>query len=223
MARTIYYPDGSQMQSTALTPKELETAFQYATAVMLGLDLNDPNVWSWVRIGWGTEGQPFNNITDDVTYIRAEPIDTDYSRLRDNQLVKDISIGWGLDEWGSSRYGSPIDMVGKDVFTRSWKTIWIFYGPNSLNNAKAVQSALIKVPFIDGLLAEKNLYINPSIHEPERVPENFQGQWWERVDLEVELNEQVTEILSVGSVKSVEIQVYTKDGMIADYTVTAPD
>lgn len=163
----------------------------------------DPQAGSLVRIGWPQTGQPFNSISQDIAYLRCETIDTDYSRLRD------------------SNWSNPVDVVvNTDTFTRAWKTCWTFYGPNALNNAKLVKSALTTVPFIDGLLASNSLYVNPSIPEPDRFREEFQGQWWERVDMEAEFNEQITEQVTLGVVESVEVKIYDKEGEQNDFTVT---
>jgi hypothetical protein len=169
--------------------------------------VSDPNFPFKVRIGWQVEGQPGPPLDQDTVTIRCSPLDTDYGRMRD--IV----------------YSDNIDndtQTATDVFTRAWRTNWTFYGPNSVDNARAVRSALITIQFTADYLATFNLYINPSIKEPQRVPENFQGRWWERVDLEVEMNEQVTETFTVGIVKSVEIKGYTKDGQFTDFTVTNP-
>lgn len=268
---TYQYPDGTQLTSTALTDKQIETFFQYIAAQLLGIltdsikvtltlatnsqiapasslwllyngelvsgpgippntlisgvgpgnqvilsnnpisngdslvTVTDPNAFAKVRIGWQKQGQPGPSIDMDTCFVRCAPIDTPYSRLRDNQ---------------ANGTGPVIDMV--DVFTRTWQSRWTFYGPNALNNAKAIQSGMIKVQFATYFLAANGIYCNPSISEPERIPENFQGQWWERMDMVIEFNEQITETLTVGSVKSVEVQIYNETGEIGDLTITAP-
>jgi hypothetical protein len=165
----------------------------------------DPNVWSKVRIGWQIQGQPGPAITNDTTIITAAPFDTDYSRMRD--LTPSTS-------------GDTITET--DVYTRAWKITFTQYGPDSVDQVRAIRSGLIKAQFAADYLAESNLYINPDIKEPICVPDNFQGQWWERADLVVEYNEQITETLTVGTVASVEVKVYTEDGLISDFTVALP-
>lgn len=162
-------------------------------------DLGAPGV---VRVGWQQQGQPGPSINIDSVAITCVPIDTPYSRLRDAVLS-----------------GSGDTIIKTDVFTRTWKTSWMFYGPNSIDNARAIKSALTTVSFADSFLAQSNIYINPDIVEPIRNPELLQGQWWERADLEAEFNEQITETLTVGTVGSVEVQIYTKDGKLADFTI----
>jgi hypothetical protein len=268
MGKTITYPDGSQLVSSALTDTQVESFFQIATQSALGIlvtplivsfsfsngsnsagcntlflypgllvvsssvpagttivsigtgevtlsnkattsgtqngTVTDPNLSSKVRIGWQQEGQPFNSIDQDTTYLRCDTMDTEYSRLH--------------DQVGLIPSGTVITI--QDVFTRRWRTAWTFYGPNALDNARALKSGLTGVDYVISSLASNSLFVDPSIEEIRRVPELFQGQWWERVDLTVEFNEEITESLIVGSVASVEVKVYTSSGEIADFTVT---
>ena len=166
--------------------------------------VTDPNVYAKVRIGWQQQGQPGPDINVDTATIMCYPKDTEFSRLRD-AVYSD---------------GPNLTSNMTDVFTRTWKICWTFYGSNSLDHARAVRSALITVPYFDVLLAESNLYVNPSIEEPQRVPELFQGEWWERVDLMAEFNEQVTEVFTVGTVATVPVTIYTDDGQSVAFTVT---
>lgn len=206
MGYVIPYPDGSSLTSTALSVEDIETAFQDITIQMLGFqNLSDSDKYSKVRIGWQREGQPGPTISNDTIFIRCTPLDTDYGRMRD-------VVGSVVGE----------NILNVDVFTRAWKTAWTFYGDNSLNYAAAVRSALITIQFVYDFLDGKKLYVNPSIKEPQRVPEQFQGRWWERVDLEVHFNEEVTETFTIGTAASVEVIVSDSSGIISDFPVTLP-
>lgn len=162
-------------------------------------DLNAPSL---VRIGWQQQGQPGPSINVDTVAVIAQPIDTPFSRIKDGVLQ------------GTS---DTINIV--DIYTRTWKAKWMFYGPNSMNRARYVASAWTTSFYVDSFLADFNLFVNPDVEEPGRNPELFQGQWWERVDMEAEFNEQITETLTVGTVGSVEIKIYDKTGQLADFTV----
>ena len=168
------------------------------------LTVTDPDAYFKVRIGWQEEGQPGPQIDIPTVTIRCSTFDTEFSRMRDNGLY--------------SQTDSIITY--REEFTRCWKTYWTFYGPNSSDHARAVKSALTKIQFIQDLLAQSNLYVNPSIEEASRGPELFQGRWWDRVDLMAEFNEQITETTTVGTVQSVEVKVFDKDGQILDFTLT---
>jgi hypothetical protein len=261
---TITYLDGSQLTSTALTDLQIQTAFQIATAQMLGIVifaspmalsktsniatpqgmgnlaagqyLTSPNIpegttivavgettitmsqaplatltdsvvvsapgaAELVRIGWQQEGQPGWGIDGNYVMLRCAPIDTEYGRMRD-------VVG----------AAGETTITQTDVYTRTWKAYWTFYGPSALDNARAVRSALITIQFVSDLLEQSNLYLNPSIDEPQRVPENFQGQWWDRVDMVAQFNEQVTETFTVGIAKSVQVSLYTDAGQFEEFT-----
>ncbi len=167
--------------------------------------ITDPEAFSKVRIGWQQQGQPGWNIAQDVVILRAEMLDTDYGRMRDAVSVTNGAVN-----------------TTTDVNTRAWRVYWTFYGPNSTDRARALRTALTDIQFVADELAAGNLYVNPSIAHPRRSPELYQGQWWTRVDLMAEFNEQVTETYTVGTVNSVEVSVYTEAGLVEDFTVTPP-
>lgn len=162
----------------------------------------DPDAFSLVRVGWQLQGQPAWSVGQpDTVILRCAPFDSEYSRMRDVVgAVNDTTI------------------TKTDIYTRAWKTYWTFYGPNALDNARAVRSALITIQFVADMLEGSNLYVNPSIDEPFRMPENFQGQWWERVDLVAQFNEQVTETFTVGIVTSVSVSLNTDSGQFEEFT-----
>jgi hypothetical protein len=167
--------------------------------------LTDPEVWLKARIGWQIQGQPGPRLDIDNVTVKCVPEDTEYSRMHD--------VFYSTSEDGNYD-------IQTDVYTRAWRVHFVFYGPNALDHARAIRSYFVTVqPFYD-FFAKLNLYINPDIKVPSRGPEVFQGQWWDRVDFDLELNEQVTETYTIGIVKSVEVEIFTKDGQVADFTVT---
>lgn len=205
MNRTVTFPDGSILTSQALNKVEMEGIFQDTLAQSIGLDPTTVDVYSIVRAGWQTMGQPAIRVDDDVLFVRCEPLDTNYSRLRNS-----VPTGQNPD----------LTLTYTDVHTRAWHVIITIYGPNSLDNARAVVTSMLDVPAIDTFLAGYNLYVNPDIDQPKRVPETFQGEWWERMDLVLEFNEQVTETFTVGTVGTVVVTTYDKDGQLTTQTIT---
>jgi hypothetical protein len=192
-------PDGTFIEGISLNSVFLTNPV--TASGVITASVTDPKAYEKVRIGWQIQGQPGPPITQDTTFIRYEPLDTEFSRLRD-------AVGSSTD----------VTYTTTDIFTRTGKIYWTFYGPNALDRARAVRSALITIQQFADLLAISNLYINPSIEEPRRVPENFQGEWWERIDLVAEFNEQVTETYTVGTVESVEVTLYDKSGELETFT-----
>lgn len=161
----------------------------------------DPSYFA-VRCGWQQLGQPFQKITDDVTYVRALEVDDGYNRVRDVQ------------------YAPTADGATKTTnYTRVWEVYWTVYGPSSTDNARLIRTRLHDQDIHDQLSASQ-LYFVPDPAAPVRAPEFQDGQWWERVDFRARLNEFVTETLAEGAITSAEIIVENELGVqTADITV----
>ena len=157
------------------------------------------NPYSDVRIGWQTGGQPGWKIDEDKAFVRAVPIDDEYNRTRD--------IKYATNDIASVKQST--------TYHRVWQVFWTFYGPNSLDQARKVRSGLL-----NGSIQIGNLKLIPDIAEPIRAPENYEGQWWERVDMDATFNELVTEDLTVPTVAFSEIIIETENGIVADFNVT---
>jgi hypothetical protein len=186
----------------------VESAIQSVTITLLGLGVpkspTDP-LYSQVRIGWQPEGQPFDDKTADVVYIRAIEDDDEYNQLRD--LANDV-----LD----------VETIQQHfVYTRVWKIFWCFYGPNSFDRARQLHSGLLTQAGHD-LMAGTYLYQITDESCPRRIPELIQKQWFERVDFEVRFNELVNETPPVPAISSVEIIVETASKIVADIDITIP-
>lgn len=182
---TDTFPNGSSLTSSALTQTDIENAFQTLTTAILG-EGTDPN--SAVRISWPTAGAPGWAITDDVVFLRATISDDQINRIRNKSYTT-------LDEATLSE---------SVQYTRVWSIGFTLYGPNSLDHARLIKSALF-MDWSHDILAALNLYAVLDISDPRRVPELFAGQWWERVDFACRFNEGVTEQTSVASIASVEV------------------
>jgi hypothetical protein len=160
--------------------------------------------YSLVRIGWMRTGQPMQNSHEDVIYVRAIQADNQYDRIRDT-LVSDYDED---------------NILQTTTYTRVWEIFWTLYGPNSFDRARLVHSGLMSDQGSHDVLALSNVYAVTDIMPPRRVPEQRDGQWWERSDFSMMYNEQVTEYRIVPSVKSVEILIETQRGQASDFTVT---
>lgn len=148
----------------------------------------DPVSYSKVRISWQTEGSPAFAVTDDVIFIRCiEDIDT-YSHVRNETWV----------------YNNNNTATRTRVYTRSWNVAFRAYGPNSFDTIRLIKSMLLE-NWSHDTLAALQLYLNTEMSTPLRVPELFEGRWWEAVDFNVDLLEQVNETLVLSTVASVEV------------------
>lgn len=193
-----------------LVPKTIEPAMQFITLVALGVDPADPNAFKKVRVGWQTQGQPAWDIKEDVVFIRCVEEDDAYNRIRDEEVFDD------------EEDATKVDLLTQ--YTRVWRTFWTVYGPNSFDRARVIRSSLFTQKIHDLLLTGQSygvqpygtggyggggapLYLVTDVAAPRRVPELYDGQWWERVDFDCQFNEDTRELELVNAVASVEVDI----------------
>lgn len=163
----------------------------------------DPASNTRVRVSWQTQGQPAYTITDDVLFIRCIEEDIDYNTIRD-------------ESWSDSGMDNGIQTR---IYTRMWNCFFRARGPNSYDSIRLVKSMLLQ-DFPHDTLAALNLYMVPITTTPLRVPELFEGQWWEQVDYSANFLEQVTETFTIDTATSVEIIGFDHTGQIFDVKPT---
>jgi hypothetical protein len=173
------------------------------------IGINPPN-YAIVRDSWPVQGQPFTQLPNqDACYVSCVTADSEYSHIRDTALS------------GAGTTDNPLTQTW--VYTRQWRVSWVFYGPNCVDNARAVNSAFIFMDYFADVLSLQNLFPVSDPPEPTRVPEVFNGQWWNRADFYVDVYEQITETIQPGIVTSVEVKVYNANGQVADITVASEE
>lgn len=202
MGRSITYPDGSVLTSSALTLPQMNTTIQQLTLGMLGQEVTSTN--PFVRVSWPTQGAPFQNNQDDVCYLRCVLKDDPYDKIRDrfNLSAADPNL---QEQWN---------------YTRVWRIHWVLYGPNSLDYVRALRSALYQ-DYFTAALQNSQLFPVSEFPESVRQPEKIDAQWIERCDQSCEIYEFVTETINRQTVVSVEFLVKDSAGTIADVTVQA--
>lgn len=162
------------MADTILTLKELENAFYNLTCLVLGIDPLDTANASKVRIAWPTGGAPSWGIDEDVVFIRITAVDNKLTRNQDILFTGNDPI-WAAQETG---------------YTRVHKVDWTLYGPNSYDNADLIRYNIFNQIYTTKLKAD-NLFLITDVPMPQRAPELFSGQWWERTEFYAEFNELV--------------------------------
>ena len=162
------------------------------------LTLTNVNAYNLVRIDWPTTGQPGWGITENKTFVQAVQ---------------------NPEEWGNIRDLSISGTTATYTYSRVWRINLVNYGPNSFDNMRVIKSGTF-LDFFAWQLAASGLYLVTDTKFPRRVPELFQGQWWERTDLSFRYNELVTETITVGIGTSVEVLLYTAKGLQRDFVVT---
>lgn len=178
---------------------ELENLFQSMIAETLSLDAD-----SGVRISWPTEGAPAWKITEDITFLQVKTVDHPYNRQRERQ---------------HTFIASPDSLTTGVSYTRVVSVNCIMYGPNSFANAQLLRDSMFE-DSNRNTLRENNLYLIPDIVEPNRVPELFEGRWWERSDITLLFNEFVTKTSTDYYLKSATVIVKTEDGITEEVEIT---
>jgi hypothetical protein len=192
---------------TYLTLPQLRAFFQRLTLTLLGMggmleaweeyqadpppDGEPPaNPFYFVRTSWPTGGAPAWKIAENVAFLRILESDSQYNRQRD------VAFDPYSEDSANQRTG----------YTRVVGVTWVFYGPSSFDNAQVVRDRIFYQTNHDAL-AGQNLYLVPDIPAPRRVPEPFQGQWWERTDLSMNFNEKIVRNMEVPYLQSAEVTI----------------
>ena len=204
MGRSVTYPDGSTLVSSAYTPAPNGgTIGAFLHPILMGMigaayDVNS----SLVRFSWPTAGAPFQDINDDIMYVSCLVRDENYDKIR--ELIEGPESGPILETWH---------------YTRVWTIRLVSYGPNSYDNLRAAASAIYQ-PYFTEQFALGQLFPVPEFAPPVRAPEQFNAQWWERADFRFDLYEWVTEMIERNTISSAEVIVITPD-MMGGNTIVA--
>lgn len=156
------------------------------------------DVWSAVRIAYPTEGAPAWEIDENVVFIRVTEDDQPINRQREDVLSDDF-------------VEDAVNVA--TTYTRVLQLNLVIYGPQSFDNAQTIRDGFFAEEYRIQLRGE-NIYPIPDIPAPNRAPEKFQGQWWERVDMEVLFNEKISKNRLIGYIESAEIGVYDNTGLV---------
>lgn len=202
MPTTTTFPNGQILTSTAISDIEIFNLLQPITCDMLGLATLDPARDYAVRRAWQQAGAPAWKITENIISIRSTLTSNWYDKLRDVVTTKN----------------SDISVISDIEYTRVWSIRFTGYGPDIFDKIRLIRSALL-LDWTHDTLAVSNLYLMTNMDTPVRNPELFEGQWWERTDLAIELYEQVNETLIAPSIASVEVLLETKEGLQKDFVV----
>lgn len=187
------------MADTARTLSDLNILFQTLTMQMFGLSMVvgpalDASAYK-VRLAWPKGGAPAWKVDDDVAFLRCMEVDDPYNRQR--EVVN-----------------SAIDVTTYNQatgYTVVNSIFWMIYGPNSYANAQTIRDKMFYQDYHD-ILARSNIFLNSNVKSPQRSPEFFEGQWWERVDLTMHFNELVIRNITGNVITSAEINLQGERG-----------
>lgn len=186
------------MPDTYLTIDALNRLMQSLTIQALGIqfaDSNDKTPYEKVRVAWPIEGMPAFAIDEDVSILRCVEVDNSYNRKR---FVVDTNF-------------DNTNLTQTTYYTRVMEIFWIFYGPNSFDHAQSLRDALFYQQYHD-FLAASQVYLMPDVSAPRRLPELFQGRWWERVDFNAHFYELISRDIKVPWIAEVPITVKEENG-----------
>jgi hypothetical protein len=68
-------------------------------------------------------------------------------------------------------------------------------------------------------LAAEKIYLVTDVEEIRRTPENFQGQWWERADMQLKFNELIIIEKQINSVDSVEVEANQENNDLTEFII----
>jgi hypothetical protein len=165
----------------------------------------DPDAYGKVRVDWQTQGQPGWDVTDDIAFLHATEKDDEYNRIREQELTVN---------------DAPFTVNEVSTWTKCWQLSWEIWGPNANRRGNLIRNGLL-LDWTASSLASSRLYVVPDIAKVDRVPQKFQGQWWEVAYLRCDFYEDVTQTLSTPTGNSVEIIVSDKSGVLIDRTIQA--
>lgn len=161
---------------------------------------NDSTTASLVRISWQQSGAPAWAINEDVIFIRAFPVDGQYNRLKDVQYQNNNETSLNKTE----------------KYTRIMAVNWILYGPNSFEYADVIRNSI----GLNDRLMTNNVFLIYDRPTFTRTPELFNGQWWERSDLTLYFNEQITREYVTPTIGGAAVTVKTEGGDIYNGNIT---
>lgn len=180
------------VQDTVLTLRQLEDIFASETCKMLGIDSTLPENKGKVRLTWPTKGAPGWKIDEDIVFIRVTP--------EDDKIARHFDI---LYDTNRSDYA-----LKQTAYTRVHKIDWTLYGPNSYDNADKIRFKILSQDYFEDF-KKSNLFLITDVSMPTRLPELFNGQWWERTDFTTSYNELVVRRSQLPYLLGIDVRLLT--------------
>jgi hypothetical protein len=158
--------------------------------------ITDPTAGTQVRQSWPSNGAPGYSQNDNISFIRCIEVDDWYNKVPDYGVTANDDV-------------SAILNIEK---TRVWRVFWELRGPTAYERATLLKTAM-QLELIGDTLSPFNLYLVPSIGNPQRLPELFESKWWERSDISMHFNEQVNDEIVTPTVVNIPVVVSNLNGV----------
>ena len=167
---------------------QLEEILRQAVLKCLGLP-DDESTSRRVCTGW-LDAPEFEN-SEDIAFVTVTPSSDPITRQRDTT--------WIPNGDGTAEY--------TETGLRVMSANFVFYGPNANEDAQTVRNR-IQMPAAREFLMRSGIGLIIAGHEPVRIPEARDGQWWERADYSINFNVISSYSERIGTIESLgEIQI----------------
>lgn len=178
------------MSNIVLSQKQIEDLFYSLTLQITGLCDGQ------VRLTFAPDGQPAWERDKNYTFITLSYLDNPYDKQRE-------PVQGDYDD----------DNAQLSVtYTRVMQVLWTIYGPDAFDLADAIKIGVLQDAYRTQLTRNK-IFPLTDIPAPIRAPENFNGQWWERVDIRAFFNVFTERSSIVPYIKTADINIYDDNGL----------
>lgn len=180
------------MASLILTQTQLEDLFADVGTDITGLTQDK------VRIAYQGKGQPGYELNENILFLYVSRQNDNYDRKRDITYTP-------LN--GNADY-----CLRTIKYTRVYRVLWTFYGDAANEYADTLCNGLL-LPEYNVTLLNNGIGVITDIVTPRTTRELFNGQWWNRVDVETTYNVRTVRETNVPYIIGAEIQIYDDHGL----------
>ena len=179
--------------------KETEDIFANVVCGILGIE--PENINGRIRMSWGSNidnasmSAPNLKTTEDICYIHVTPEDNAYNRQRNKDFI----------------YEGGENMISFDEHTDVYNVLFVNYGSNAYDNARAIRNGLYS-DRIRRFLRFSNMPLVTDTPAIRRVPELVSGNWVNRVDVSATFNQYVRLVEEIKTIEQIGVIPVTDEG-----------
>lgn len=181
--------------------EQLKDIFTELTFLIKGLDYNSSNreVQKLVRRAYEQESQPFNNLSDDTTYVWLTTRDDPTNEIfgESHKLVTEMNPE-----------GETINQ--QIEITRSQNKVlevqWVFYGEVAFDSAQIFRMKLFDDTTYR-FLKDRGIYLRRQVGAPRNTFEDIANRNWMRSDLEASFNVSISAVEKINVIEEIGINL----------------
>ena len=169
------------MADLNLTMSQMNSIFHRVTSLIFGYDIDNTDTaiataqralaGKAIRMTWQTAGSPPWHRDEDVAFIQVMPDEDAYNKQKD--IIYTAKNSTTLNE--------------TFAMTNVIAVHWAIYGPNSYDRAMKIFTGLSRTK-ISSELSKYSIYQILTTSAPQRMPELYGAEWWERTNITVRFN-----------------------------------